>query len=111
MKSKKKLIVIACIVLVFIASIDATEKETKKKKKKSKKSKNVQSDAAPKEPQAQQPTYPEYAETYDDNYDYEENDSGELMVIENLKLLSEKEVEIIENIQFWKLLSLYALIL
>jgi hypothetical protein len=43
-------------VLVFIASIDAADKDTtKKKKKKSKKPKNVQADAPPKEPQAQQP--------------------------------------------------------
>lgn len=70
----KKLIVIACIVLVFIASIDGAETEAKKKKKKkSKKPKNVQSDAAP-EPQAQQPTY-DYPENYDDYNDYDENDS------------------------------------
>lgn len=70
----KKLVVIACIVLVFIASIDGAETEMKKKKKKSKKVKNVQADAA-REPQAQQPAY-DYPENYDDYNDYDENDNN-----------------------------------
>lgn len=71
---KRSYIVIACIVLVIIASIDAAETEVKKKKKKSKKVKNVQSDAA-REPQAQQPTY-DYPEIYDYENEYDESENG-----------------------------------
>lgn len=81
MKLKKKLIVIACITLVIIASVDAAEKDAsekkaaKKKKNKSKKVKNVQADDA--QAQNQQPNYPEYPDNYDYNdNDYEEPENG-----------------------------------
>lgn len=82
MKLKKKLIVIACITLVIIASVDAAENDAsekkaaqkKKKKVKAKKVKNVQGDDA--QVQNQQPNYPEYPENYDYDNDYEEPENG-----------------------------------
>lgn len=77
MKFSGKFIVIACIVLVLIASLNAEEVKKKKKSKKAKK-KNVQADAPPAErPQKQQPDYPTYPENYDDyGNEYEDSDNN-----------------------------------
>lgn len=121
MKLKKKLIVIACITLVIIASVDAaendaSEKKASKKKKKSKKVKNVQADDAS-QVQNQQPAYPEYPDNYDYNdNDYEEPENGgpskrilplPVFTFSRFRRRSRKSVEYVELFGF---LSLYALI-
>lgn len=120
MKLKKKLIVIACITLVIIASVDAaendaSEKKAAKKKKKSKKVKNVQADDA--QVQNQQPNYPEYPDNYDYNdNDYEEPENGgpgkricHFLFSHSRDFVAEFEKSV-ENVELFGFLSLYALI-
>lgn len=84
----KKLIVIACIVLVIASLANAAEEKVKKKKK-AKKVKNVQADAAEK-PQAQQPNY-DYGDAYDDAYDYDEENGNPAPSKSNPSALTSKK--------------------
>ena len=113
----KKLIVIACLVLVFVTSIEAAEGEGAKKKKskkpkKTKKVKNVQADDAT-ATQNQQPHLPEYPENYDDYNDYEdsENENGastrEQVHISWWNLFQLESDGEVENVRaFWALIAL-----